>query len=356
MRAALTLAHARAGSATEGLRSDGVGLLGVVGPRRWPARARAGEVHAVATEEESDPVTRRAARVARAQGAADLRLGVLCLERPQVRAADLEVLADGLPWAADPAVALVAMPVLGELSTEAGAHSTWARVASEGGRLVAIEAPEQEAGCASAFATRMRRETCDPAAVVVPWGLVGRGASSGALLGLLAALEREGEDGLARSPVYRPVRGLDPAEVVGLPCMVRAGEGALLSPLVRGTDGRPVFGALCSLGDRAGRDPVTRRVLARVREHLAREAAWLVFEHLHAELYAVAARTARTALERLWGQGLLGGSGRDEAYEVRCEADEQPRGAREAGQLVVHVRVRPRTSVRSVDLRLVLGG
>lgn len=351
----LRVAHAAPATSSAGLRSDGIGLVGVLGPRRWPPGAREGDVVEVRASA-LDPLAAQALADARAQGARDVRLAGLCLGQPVV--GDAARLRSGLgdAWRAWPEVALLAVPALPLLCDAAEVAAEVAEALGGRGRLVAVDPPEGAPEAQAAWARRVGDALRDPAGVVVPgpWAGPARPAS-GALLGLIAATERASADGVGRPlagvPVVLP--GAQPP-VLGAGRLTAVVDGGL-SPLeVR--RGEPLrFATVRTLARGGpGRDPVARRILDRVRARVAADGAWLVFEHLRPELYALAARTARSALERLRLEGLLEGTHAEEAYRVVCDPDAQPHGGRDAGRIVVDVRVRPRASVHAVDIQLVL--
>ncbi|MBN1336744.1 MAG: phage tail sheath family protein [Deltaproteobacteria bacterium] len=201
-------------------------------------------------------------------------------------------------------------------------------------------------------------ETRSYGALYYPWLQHGdeRAPPSGAMAGLYARTEREHEPfGVLWPPANVPVRGvthtevdLDWREIADLvehhvnPILVQAGRGVI------------VWGARTLSRDPAFIHINSRRIVSMVSDQLRRDNEWAVFEHNDASTWKVIERDVGVRLEEFWRAGLIAGDTQQGEYEVKCDAETNPRSEQETGRLNVQVFLRPigTTEHITIDLRL----
>lgn len=199
----------------------------------------------------------------------------------------------------------------------------------------------KEAGYDSAFA-----------ALYYPWIWVanpmanGSGPSSikippsGYVAGLYARVDSE--RGVHKAPANEILRG-----VLRLEMEVSKGEQDILNPhsinCIRSFPGRGirVWGARTLSSDSAWRYINVRRLFSMIEESVYEGTQWVVFEPNDMDLWARVKRTITAYLTTVWRSGALFGATPDEAFFVKCDAENNPADVRDAGMLVVEVGIAP---------------
>jgi hypothetical protein len=96
-----------------------------------------------------------------------------------------------------------------------------------------------------------------------------------------------------------------------------------------------------------------RRLFISLRRRLVRELAWAAFEPNDLRLWLRLHREVGGILESLFQQGALQGATPEEAFYVKCDAENNPPEVRENGGLVVEVGLAPATPREFIVLHLV---
>lgn len=362
----LTRHHPAPTTRPELVRTDVLGLIGVVPRERWPEGAVAGDVvrTPLAHLESAvlDPATRRAARAFLANGGMEGHLLAVCVPSPtalehaperMLRAAvdDLE----GID-----SVGIVAMPALGWLPA-AAAHGAWdvlmRHARTMGARFVLVDPPEGMSGDGVTEWSRALATRAGPAAsfgaVYHPW--VQQGATvdppSGAVAGLFARMEREHAPfGMHRPPANQPLHGVThPARALRreeLASFEASGVNPILTVPGRGV---VVWGARTLSPEGPMQSVSTRRVVSAVAEQLRRDTAWATFEDAGPALWAMLARTARARLDQLVSSGVIEPPSGSPDCVVECNAELNPPSA--AG-VRVRVAFRPAGAVEHIVLQV----
>lgn len=99
-----------------------------------------------------------------------------------------------------------------------------------------------------------------------------------------------------------------------------------------------------------------RRLLMLLARSLERELQWVVFEPNGPALWSEIRHSAGAFLRRLFLAGAFRGAREEEAFFVRCGAEENPQRAVDAGQLVALIGVAPAEPLEFLVIRLTRGG
>lgn len=124
--------------------------------------------------------------------------------------------------------------------------------------------------------------------------------------------------------------------------------------VIRGDFGRPirVMGARTVSADPIFRFLNVRRLLCMIRAALCRSLVWSVFEPNTPHTRSIIGAAIGRFLHQLWTQGALVGPSAPAAYQVVCDATNNPPTTQAAGQLLVHIALAPSVPFEYVLLRL----
>jgi phage tail sheath protein FI len=163
---------------------------------------------------------------------------------------------------------------------------------------------------------------------------------SGHLAGVWARSDTE--RGVHKAPANEVVRG-----VLGLQNQITKSEQDSLNPVgvncIRAFPGRGirVWGARTLSSDPAWRYVNVRRLFNFVEESILLGTQWVVFEPNDQALWQRVKRTITGFLTRVWRDGALFGLTPEEAFYVKCDAENNPPETRDVGQLIVEVGIAP---------------
>lgn len=180
-----------------------------------------------------------------------------------------------------------------------------------------------------------------PAVAAVP--------ASGHIAGLFARTDEQ--RGVHRSPANRPIEGVvdvveDVEGVVGAnPLRALRGRG------IRAWGARTLSVPASSL-DRSAYIGV-RRLILTLDRWLARALDWTIFETNEVRTWVRIRRELNARLTDLFERGTFQGRTPDEAFYVKCDAENNPLELRAAGHLQVDVGVAPAVPNEFINIRLV---
>lgn len=402
MQPGITIQHAREHGRDPGLvRSDVLGLIGLVPRARWPEGAVPGDfvdLHLASwadyeehpERDRLDPVTVRALRSFFENGGVECHVFGVCvaseqdLLREDPTSTPFDALLDHLRGEED--VALLAMPLLAYLPVRFGQGR--AQVLAEpiyrlflehcremNNRFLLLDTPRdlhdhaleawlesfRESLGEGSGVQRLQGSAPSAAtygAVYYPWLHHGDTVfpPSGVVAGLYARVEREHAPfGIRWPPANRELHGVTHPAVSlrwrEAERLAECGVNPLLSQPGRGV---VVWGARTLSRDPRWMHVNARRIMSFVAEQLRRDSEWIVFENHRPELYEIVQRRVRSRLDALWEAGLLAGDSAGSQYLVRCDAELNPPQLVEPGQVNVQVTLRPISTTEHivVDLRL----
>ena len=95
-----------------------------------------------------------------------------------------------------------------------------------------------------------------------------------------------------------------------------------------------------------------RRLFCFLRESIEEGTGWVVFEPNTPDLWARITRNVRAFLTRAWESGALFGKTPEEAFTVKCDADNNPPEIRALGQVVTEIGVAVTRPAEFVVFRL----
>jgi phage tail sheath protein FI len=174
---------------------------------------------------------------------------------------------------------------------------------------------------------------------------------SGHLAGIWARSDTE--RGVHKAPANEVIRG-----VLGLQNQITKSEQDSLNPVgvncVRSFPGRGirVWGARTLSSDPAWRYVNVRRLFNFVEESIMLGTQWVVFEPNDQALWQRVRRTISGFLTRVWRDGALFGTTPEEAFYVKCDAENNPPETRDVGQLIVDVGIAPVKPAEFVIFRI----
>ena len=197
------------------------------------------------------------------------------------------------------------------------------------------------------------------AALYWPWVKVmdpvsGRGRfvpPSGHLAGIWA--RSDDTRGVHKAPANEVVRG-----AMALELQITKGEHDQLNPdavnCLRSFPGQGirVWGARTMSSDPEWRYLNIRRLFNYVEESILQGTNWVVFEPNDPKLWDSVKRTVTMFLRRVWRDGALFGTTQDEAFYVKCDAENNPPENRDAGILTVEVGIAPVKPAEFVVFRI----
>jgi uncharacterized protein len=174
---------------------------------------------------------------------------------------------------------------------------------------------------------------------------------SGHLAGIWA--RNDTERGVHKAPANEVIRG-----VLGLQNQITKSEQDSLNPVgincIRAFPGRGirVWGARTLSSDPAWRYINVRRLFNFVEESIMLGTQWVVFEPNDQALWQRVRRTITGFLNRVWRDGALFGTTPEEAFYVKCDAENNPPEARDVGQLIVEIGIAPVKPAEFVIFRI----
>ena len=174
---------------------------------------------------------------------------------------------------------------------------------------------------------------------------------SGHMAGIWA--RSDGERGVHKAPANEVIRG-----VLGLPINLTANEQSVLNPVgvncIRVFPGRGVrvWGARTLSSDPSWRYLNVRRLFNYVEKSIEGGTQWVVFEPNDYALWQRVKRDVRAFLKTVWMGGALFGATPEEAFYVKCDAENNPVETRDLGQLIVEVGIAPVKPAEFVIFRI----
>jgi uncharacterized protein len=159
--------------------------------------------------------------------------------------------------------------------------------------------------------------------------------------------------GVHKAPANEVVRG-----ALGPALRITRGEHDQLNPngvnCIRAFPGRGVrvWGARTLSSDPEWRYLNVRRLFNYVEQSILRGTDWVVFEPNDERLWDAVKRTVTMFLRRVWRDGALFGATANEAFFVKCDAENNPPETREVGQLMIDVGIAPVKPAEFVVFRI----
>lgn len=207
---------------------------------------------------------------------------------------------------------------------------------------------------------RRSQMTLSCLAVYWPWVRNHRGMNlppCGAIAGVYARSDDEnGPVGVMKPPANETIRSIQDValHIDEQPrnLLQRSGINLLQARSGRGII---IWGARTLSEDDLWRFVNVRRLIGYIGKQLELDNQWAIFENNTTSLRERVERDAKYFLHDLFELGALRGDTPDEAYIVRCNAENNPERIREAGILVVDVWVNPVQTNEFVHLQLKYG-
>jgi uncharacterized protein len=174
---------------------------------------------------------------------------------------------------------------------------------------------------------------------------------SGHLAGIWARSDTE--RGVHKAPANEVIRG-----VLGLATQITISEQDSLNPVgincIRAFPGRGirVWGARTLSSDPSWRYVNVRRLFNFIEESVQLGTQWVVFEPNDQDLWQRVRRTISAFLTRVWRDGALFGTTPEEAFYVKCDAENNPPETRDVGQLIVEIGIAPVKPAEFVIFRI----
>ncbi len=159
--------------------------------------------------------------------------------------------------------------------------------------------------------------------------------------------------GVHKAPANEVLRG-----VVELPTGLTRGEHDKLNPVgincIRSFPGQGIriWGARTLSSDPEWRYLNVRRLFNFVEKSILNGTNWVVFEPNDPYLWNSVRRTIEMFLRRIWRSGALFGATPEQAYFVKCDAENNPEENRDAGVLTVDIGIAPVKPAEFVVFRL----
>ena len=232
------------------------------------------------------------------------------------------------------------------------------------GDRVAIIDPMPDMNAQQAFDWRQTEAGYDSkyAAMYYPWIQVANptpGATSttmfippsGHMAGIWA--RSDNERGVHKAPANEVIRGC-----LGLAINLTGGEQSVLNPVgvncIRVFAGRGVrvWGARTLSSDPSWRYLNVRRLFNFVEKSIEGGTQWVVFEPNDYALWQRVKRDISAFLKTVWMSGALFGATPDEAFYVKCDAENNPIETRDLGQLIVEIGIAPVKPAEFVIFRI----
>jgi len=371
------------------VRSDVLGIIGVVGRDRWPkglARGDFLEIRLSSAEEMErhpaqklfDASARRAVRSFFENGGRLCHVfGVLIESEKDLQVPDpfehlLAPLIDRLRGEED--IALLSMPCLSYLPLAfegrraiVTGEPIWELLLKHchemNNRFLILDPPRELhdqmlLDWVERFRTK-HRSVASFGAIYYPWICDGdeEFPPSGAVAGIYARVENEHQPfGVKWPPANELLRGVTHPSVE-----LRWAEGGELTQgginpiLVQPARGLVVWGARTLSKDPNWIHINSRRIVSFICEQVRRDSEWAVFENQTPELWSTITRIVRGRLDQLWSSGLLTGEVAGQEYLVQCDGQTNPPALRDAGQVNVMIRLRPISTTEFIVVELRLG-
>jgi phage tail sheath protein FI len=159
--------------------------------------------------------------------------------------------------------------------------------------------------------------------------------------------------GVHKAPANEVIRG-----AITLELQLTKGEHDQLNPVgvncIRAFPGRGIriWGARTLSSDPEWRYLNVRRLFNYIEESILEGTQWTVFEPNDWRLWDAVRRNVSLFLRGTWRSGALFGETSDQAYFVKCDAENNPIEVRDAGQLVVEIGVAPVKPAEFVIFRI----
>jgi phage tail sheath protein FI len=196
-------------------------------------------------------------------------------------------------------------------------------------------------------------------AMYYPWIKVADPVSGGTIMvppcGHMAGIWARSDStrGVHKAPANEVIAGC-----IGLEYQTTASEQAILNPeginVIRTFPGRGirVWGARTLSSDPSWRYLNVRRLFNYIEESISRSTQWAVFEPNDMDLWERLKRDISAFLVRTWRDGALFGATANEAFYVKCDAENNPPETRDVGQLFVEIGIAPVKPAEFVIIRL----
>jgi phage tail sheath protein FI len=197
------------------------------------------------------------------------------------------------------------------------------------------------------------------AALYWPWIKVSDPASGNNILvppcGHMAGVwaRSDATRGVHKAPANEVVRG-----AIALETRITKGEHDLLNPqginCIRELPGLGirVWGARTISSDQSWRYLNVRRLFNYVEESVLEGTQWVVFEPNDQDLWARVRRTITAFLLGVWRDGALFGATPEEAFYVKCDAENNPPDSVDAGRLICEIGIAPVKPAEFVVFRI----
>jgi uncharacterized protein len=159
--------------------------------------------------------------------------------------------------------------------------------------------------------------------------------------------------GVHKAPANEVVRG-----AIALETRITKGEHDLLNPVgincVREFPGLGirVWGARTISSDASWRYLNVRRLFNYIEESVLEGTQWVVFEPNDQDLWARVRRTLTAFLLGVWRDGALFGATPEEAFYVKCDAENNPPESVDAGRLICEIGIAPVKPAEFVVFRI----
>ena len=113
-----------------------------------------------------------------------------------------------------------------------------------------------------------------------------------------------------------------------------------------------IWGARTLSSDADWRYINVRRLFNFIEKSIETGSHWVVFEPNDLDLWQRVKRTITAFLTRVWRDGALFGTTPEEAFFVKCDAENNPPETRDAGQLIVEIGIAPVKPAEFVIFRI----
>jgi phage tail sheath protein FI len=159
--------------------------------------------------------------------------------------------------------------------------------------------------------------------------------------------------GVHKAPANEVVRG-----AIALETKITKGEHDLLNPkginCIRELPGLGIriWGARTISSDQSWRYLNVRRLFNYVEESVLDGTQWVVFEPNDQDLWARVRRTITSFLLGVWRDGALFGATPEEAFYVKCDAENNPPDSVDAGRLICEIGIAPVKPAEFVVFRI----
>lgn len=374
---------------TETVRSDVLGIIGVVTAERWPRGAAVGDFLEMKLESWAqlasnpgrmlfDAAARKAAQKFFENGGRTCHLFGIMVRNEQDLLVDdpfemvFSALIDRLRGEED--IGILTMPALGYLPLRfernkpiVGGQEIWEMLLGHcqemNNRFLLIDPPRELHDEALVDWVKAFRKKNVPTsafgAIYYPWLMEGDDEfpPSGAMAGVYARVENDH----APFGVYWPPANEILLGVTHPAVELRWSEGGQLSEqsinpiLTQPSRGVVVWGARTLSSDPNWIHINSRRIISLICEQVRRDSEWAVFENQTPELWSTITRIIRGRLDQLWSAGLLTGDTAGQQYLVQCDEETNPPMVRDAGQINVRIRLKPISTTEYIMVELRLG-